>query len=449
MRVRAAATAPEHAIEIHLSGQVAGAGIRSAPMTPHKKPLPNWAIPAFYVAAAVVAGLALPRLETRLLPGFDAGWSASATLGIFSAIASGMISMTGIVFALAFLMVQFSATAYSPRLVQWLARNPLLWHAVGVFSATFIYALAAIGWVERRGSAGAPFFSSWVVIVLLLTSVAMFIALIDKLSLLQLNRTLAFTAEQGRRVIEQLYPLLDDQEAHPVSVKLDSTVVKTLRHWGRPSAVQAVNIPALLDLASATDTVLEVSAAVGDTLVDGTPILRVRGQREVDEPALRAAFSLGEDRTFEQDPKYALRLLVDIAIRALSPAINDPTTAVQVLDQIEDLLLRLGRRRLDVGATRDAAGTLRVVVPFPSWEDFLMLSFDEIRFCGANSVQVMRRMRALAVDLIEALPPEREAALRRYEKRLAATIAKSFSDDEDKKDASIEDRQGLGIPRNR
>ena len=357
--------------------------------------------------------------------------------------------MTGIVFALAFLMVQFSATAYSPRLVQWLARNPLLWHAVGVFSATFIYALAAIGWVERNDSTGAPFLSSWIVIVLLLTSVAMFVALIDKLSLLQLNRTLAFTAEQGRCVIEELYPLLDQSGAQAAPARLDSPVVKTLRHWGRPSCVQAVDVRALLDLASATDTVLVVSAAVGDTLVEGTPMLRVHGRREVDESALRAAFALGDDRTFEQDPKYALRLLVDIAIRALSPAINDPTTGVQVLDQIEDLLLRLGRRRLDVGAIRDAADVLRVVVPCPTWEDFLMLSFDEIRFCGASSVQVMRRMRALAADLIEALPPERHAALRQYEKRLAATIAKSFSDDDDKKDASIEDRQGLGIPRSR
>ena len=415
----------------------------------HKKPLPNWAIPALYVATAVVAGLVLPRVETRLWPGFEAGWSESATLAIFSAIASGMISMTGIVFALAFLMVQFSATAYSPRLVQWLARNPLLWHAVGVFSATFIYALAAISWVERSGSTGAPFLSSWVVIVLLLTSVAMFIALIDKLSLLQLNRTLAFTAEQGRRVIEELYPLLEEDAAHPAPASLDSPVAKTLRHWGRPCAVQAVDIPALLAVAQATDTILEVSAAVGDTLVDGTPMLRVHGQREVDERSVRAAFSLGDDRTFEQDPKYALRLLVDIAIRALSSAINDPTTAVQVLDQIEDLLLRLGRRQLEVGAIRDAAGALRVIVPCPSWEDFLMLAFDEIRFCGANSVQVMRRMRALAADLIQALPPERQVALRLYEKRLAATIAKAFSDDEDKRDASVEDRQGLGIPRNR
>jgi uncharacterized membrane protein len=363
-----------------------------------------------------------------------------------------MISMTGIVFALAFLMVQFSATAYSPRHVQWLARSPLLWHAVGIFSATFIYALAAIGWVERSVSGGrAPFLSSWIVIAMLLASVGVFIALIDKLSLLQLDRTLAFTADQGRRVIEQLYAALEDGrvvESPKTGEPMPGALASTVRHWGRPSVVQALDLELLLALASEADAVVAVACAVGDTLVEGTPMLRVYGSA-VDESALRHSLALGHERTFEQDPKYAIRLLVDVAIRALSPAINDPTTAVQALDQIEDLLLRLGRRRLDIGAIRDRSGALRVIVPVPTWEDFIILAFDEIRFCGATSVQVMRRMRALAADLIQALPAERHPALARYRERLDATIAQSFSDVEDKKDASVEDRQGLGVPRTR
>ena len=84
-------------------------------------------------------------------------------------------------------------------------------------------------------------------------------------------------------------------------------------------------------------------------------------------------------------PKYAIQLVVDIAIKALSPAVNDPTTAVQALDQIEALLLRLGRRRLDIGAFCDRGGNLRLFLPFPAWEDFLRLAFEEIRAYGANS----------------------------------------------------------------
>ena len=158
---------------------------------------------------------------------------------------------------------------------------------------------------------------------------------------------------------------------------------------------------------------------------------------------------MGEERTFDQDPKYAIRLLVDIAIRALSPAINDPTTGVQALDQIGDLLFRLGRRRLEAGAFRDRDGHVRLVMPLPTWEDFLMLAFDEIRTYGADSVQVMRRMRALISDLIAVVPDERRPALVRWQGRLQTTIESHFANPEDRADALAEDRQGLGVPRRR
>src|SRR6266568_1885533 len=128
---------------------------------------------------------------------------------------------------------------------------------------------------------------------------------------------------------------------------------------------------ALLTLGSESGGVVEVVSSVGDTLVEGTPLLRVMaGRQQIVEQTWKRAFATGEERTFEQDPKYAIRLLVDIAIRALSPAINDPTTGVQALDQIQDLLLRLGSRRLEIGAVRDSEGTLKLVIPHPTWEDF-------------------------------------------------------------------------------
>jgi uncharacterized membrane protein len=411
--------------------------------------LPNWAIPAVYALFAVSAGLGLPRLETSLLPDFISGLSPSAALSIFSAVGSGMIALTGIVFSLAFVMVQFSSTAYSPRLVLWIARDPLLWHAVGVFSATFLYAIAAMAWVDRGETRGMPYISSWLVIILLVASVGMFIALIEKLSLLQVHRMLAFTADRGRRVIEETYPLIEAPAATLDSKEYEGLpVTLELLHLGSPRTVQALDFPVLIKLASKAGAIVVVATTVGDSLVEGSVILRVHGGNGSIKPReLRNAVALGGERTFEQDPKYALRLLVDIAIRALSPAINDPTTAVQALDQIEDLLLRLGKRRLAIGALRDKDGALRIVVPYPAWDDFLILAFDEIRHCGATSVQVMRRMKALAADLIRALPPERHESLRAYQRRLDATIAASFVDVEEKREASVEDRQGLGIPR--
>jgi uncharacterized membrane protein len=138
---------------------------------------------------------------------------------------------------------------------------------------------------------------------------------------------------------------------------------------------------------------------------------------------------------------------VDIAIRALSPAINDPTTAVQALDEIGDLLLRLGHSCLATAPMCDAGGVARVVMPLPSWEDFLRLAFEEICSYGASSVQVMRRMNALLTELIAALPVERRPALGYWKYRLRTSIERHFPDLDQRRDASAGDRQGLGVSR--
>ena len=286
------------------------------------------------------------------------------------------------------------------------------------------------------------------VTALLVLSIIMFIGLIQRVSMLQVTRMLVFTGDHGREIIESLYPPLDTP-ASPSSTEIcQAPTLQTLFHHGHPQMVQAVNVPALVQIASEAGAVIELAVTVGDAVLDSTPILRIRGGvGPLPEALLRSTIELGGERTFEQDPKYAIRLLVDIAIKALSPAVNDPTTAVQALDQIEDLLLRLGRRRLEIGAFRGAGGKLRVLLAFPSWEDFLRLALDEIRFYGANSVQVMRRMLALISEMVSVLPGERHRALKYWQQRLESTIERSFGDAEDKLDALAEDRQGLGISR--
>ena len=409
----------------------------------------TWGIPAAYAAAALVAGLTFPRLEGRIFPQMAAAISISQATAIYSAIASGMITLTGLVFSLAFVMVQFSATAYSPRLVLWIARDPVMWHALGTFTATFLYAIAALAGIDRSASGKVPFISLWLVVGLLVASVAMFIALVQRISLLQISRMLVFTGDQGRKVIMTTYPAVKSA-AGPAEPEDFRTLpcTQTLIHHGRPRSIQAVDLIALVNLAETSGGVIEMTVAVGDTVVELMPLLRVFGaQRPVDEEKLRDGIKIGEERTFEQDPKYAIRLLVDIAIKALSPAINDPTTAVQALDQIEDLLLRLGQRNLEIGTYRSSDGKLRLVVPFPQWEDLLRLGLNEICAFGASSVQVMRRMNALVGDLIPDVPVDRRPALQYWECRLKTTIARSFADSEERLEASQKDRQGLGVGR--
>jgi len=304
-----------------------------------------------------------------------------------------------------------------------------------------------LAWVDRGGSGKVPFISQWLVVVMVLVSMGFFIALIERVGMLRVNRMLIFTGNQGREALDRIYlkPHVDSTAIEGEEFqKLEIT--QTITHHGRPQAVQAIDPTYLLELATKSGALIEIAAPVGDIVIESTPILHVRSAAQViAETELRAAIELGNERTFEQDPKYALRLVVDIAIKALSPAINDPTTAVQALDQIEDLLLRLGRCNLEIGAFRDNNGTLRLIVPFPDWGDFLRLALDEIRSYGANSVQVMRRMKALIANLLSILPPERHPALRKWEERLHGAIKRSFVETEEQQIASVADRQGLGL----
>jgi len=259
---------------------------------------------------------------------------------------------------------------------------------------------------------------------------------------------LIFTAGQGRNIIENLYPPLDTPPSQGSAEIAGLRCVQTLIYHGEPSILQEIDIPALVEIASRNGSIIELVASVGDAALEETRILRVLGAGvSISKDTLRPAITFGGERTFAQDPKYAIRLLVDIAIKALSPAINDPSTAVQTLDQIQDLLIRLGRRRLEIGSFRDTAGNLRLVMNFPTWDDFLGLALDEIRFYGATSIQVMRRMKALVNELISILPEERQPALRHWQERLEFTVERSFVDQFDKLDASAEDRQGLGSTR--
>jgi uncharacterized membrane protein len=411
-------------------------------------------VPLLYAVAGVAFGMLLPRLEARLFPDLTLGLSLGSAQVILSTIASGMMALTAIVFSVAFVMVQFSATAYSPRLVLWLARSPVINHSIGIFTATFLYAIGALAWVDRDNSGRVPPITTWFAVLLLFASVVFFVLLIEKIGMLQVTRILTATGDAGRTVISRMYPEAGSAGGGqaPGSAEADdpgrAPILLTLAHHGGPLVVQAVRTEALVALAARSDAVVVMAVAVGDTVMDGMPILRVHGAG-APPPAerLRRAVELGPDRTFEQDPKYAVRLLVDVAIKALSPAINDPTTAVQALDQIEDLLLRMGQRDLDVGRVRAADGRLRLVLPVPTWNDLVVLALDEIRYCGATSVQVMRRMRALLEDLKEHVRRDRRAALEYYLARVDKGIRRDFEDADDQRDALDADRQGLGLSR--
>ena len=416
--------------------------------------LPLWLIPTGYVVATVATGEILPRLEYAYWGTLASGMRTESALAFFSSVSSGMMALAGIVFAIAFVMVQFGASAYSPRLVVVFANDSSLYHTLGIFSATFGYSLAALAWTNHGGSGAAPLFSTIAVVVLLVVSLLAFARLVQKLADLQITNVLDALGEKGRNVIENMFrPDADDgrERCRVAAAPLDlGQALQTLRYSGRPRAITQLDVCALVRLAQDADAVIALDCAVGDTLVANTAMLRVHGAaKPIPERMLVHAVHLARARTFVQDPKYAIRLLVDIAIRALSPAVNDPTTAVQALDQIEDLLQRLGQSELDAGRVYDAGGKLRLVFPMPTWQDYLELAFDEIRQFGTTSIQVVRRLRSALTGLAESVHTDaRRSLVRHYLEHLNSDVDRSGFDDEDRVTALQEDRQGLGLSRN-
>lgn len=417
-----------------------------------------WLIPMLYICASVATGLILPRIEQTYFASYTLNLSVASAQAYLSAAGSGMMALTGIVFAMAFVMVQFNAIAYSPRLVLWFARDRMLFHALGAFAATFIYALFALAWVDRGGSGAVPLFSCLLVGIMLIVSMLLFSQLVQKLSDLQITRVLQMVGDRGRAVINSMFEELEYKpiEKTKTSQKCSDTaqlgaITQTVRYSGEPRTITKFDTKALVLQAQQANALIVMTCAVGDTLVDDTQLLQVHGATgQISKEALLRSVHLNRERTFEQDPKYPIRLLVDIAIKALSAAINDPTTAVQTIDQIEDLLRRLGRCDLDAGYVADAHGDVRLIFPMPTWDDYLTLAFDEIRQYGASSVQVMRRLRSALVGLTEYLPSvERVGAVQRYLEHLDKIIAHSPLDAEDQLMARYEDRQGLGLSRKR
>src|SRR6516164_9836732 len=215
-----------------------------------------WLIPMFYVCASVAAGLILPRIEQTYFASYTLNLSVASAQAYLSAAGSGMMALTGIVFAMAFVMVQFNAIAYSPRLVLWFARDRMLFHALGAFAATFIYALFALAWVDRGGSGTVPLFSCLFVGIMLIISMLLFSQLVQKLSDLQITRVLQMVGDKGRAVINSTFEELEYKSAEKTKTSTKSidtaqlgAITQTLRYSGEPRTIAKFDIQSLVSQA--------------------------------------------------------------------------------------------------------------------------------------------------------------------------------------------------------
>lgn len=398
-------------------------------------------IPALYVVAALALGKLVPLLESGDAGPLGLNLDRDSARSILEATAGGMIAFTGLVVSVAVVVVQFGASQYTPRLVLRFRRDTVVKHALGIFIAPALYALVSLVDV---GDGDVPNLTVAVAVLLLVSAVFAFFTLVARLLDLLRPRRLYGQLRAGcERAIDEVYPdALGNRTADEGAAPPETG---TLVAYAGPSGVlSALDREALLRTASAGDATVEVALPVGAFVHDGATLFHVHGTTELPRRELLRAAIVAEERTLVQDPAFAIRAIVDIAIRALSPAVNDPTTAVQGLDVLEAILHRLAGRELGAGLIRDASGTPRVRCPAPDWTDLLDLALTEIRAYGAGAHQVTRRLRALLEDLRDAVPPDRQPAVEAQLALLDAAVARAHPDPAERTLASTADHMGLG-----
>jgi uncharacterized membrane protein len=318
--------------------------------------------------------------------------------------------------------------------------------ALPTATATYsLFALAAIG--RQTNTVGRDFVPAATVIfglVLALVTLGAFVALVQRaFENTQIGGILRSLMRRGFAVIDDVHPR--DAPIDNVASPPPMEDVTEVAHPGPPAVIAAVDRAALLRLAEQTGGFVEIVPLVGEYIGAGKVVLRIGGARaEPDRALARRVFVLARQRTVDQDPAFALRMLVDIAIRALSPAINDPTTAAQALDRIEALLVELAPRHPGPSIVVDDAGAPRAIVPAPRWATYVELGLMEIRRYGHASPQIVRRLHALYDRLCEVVD-ERERGRVELERRLLGqAVLDAFPDAQERALVEQSDRLGLG-----
>src|SRR5262249_54895447 len=257
--------------------------------------------------------------------------------------------------------------------------------------------------------------------------------------ILRPSGALRSVASWGHKVIEDVYPrrLNGAPAASSDCLILPATPAARTVVSNRDGVILALDVRGIVARAVRHGCVIELVPQVGDYVAPGDPLFRIYDGPDFPAESLRHSIAIGAERTMEQDPALALRIIVDIASKGLSPAINDPTTAVLAIDRLHHLLRHLGRRHLDDARARDGAGRVRLFYRTPDWADFVALAVTEIRHFGGSSIQVVRRLRGMLENLLRTLPEQRSAALQAELALLKRTAERYFQEPEDRAMAAV------------
>jgi uncharacterized membrane protein len=400
----------------------------------------------FWPLVCIGAGIALSVISVavdrafvgKLIPRALTG-GPDAALEILGTVAGSMVSLTALVLTVVLVVVQLAMGQFSPRIVATILQDKPSQFAIGTFVGTFAHAMLSLSQVSTaEGAEFVPGVAIVLAFILIIVSIMVLVLYVNHIGRkLRAASLIEAVGEQIREKLDELYPerLTEERETPGLIFAPQSGV---LLH---------IDNTHLVDLARRADVELEVLPALGDFVPAGAPLVRIKGEPKLDVKAeLLRRISLDTERSFDQDLAYGPRLLVDICVRCLAEPF-DPITAVQAIDRLHDFLRHLVHRRFPSGEHRDEAGTVRLVTKVVSWDDYVRLSFEEIRKDATKSVQVTRRLRACLEDLLRCAPEERRAPLERQLRLLDEQIDDSEGSSRDSAVWRHGDPQGIGATR--
>ncbi len=346
-----------------------------------------------FIGIGLVAGIFVPKITVSPLV------SSGKIVDLLFTAAVTVISLVTVIYSLLFLVVQWVSGTFSMRLALF-REDPIVWrtfaYAIGLFVFCFTAAFA-IG-NDQKVSVVVP-----VLALVLVVGALAFIRVLQTRAFVSmlLAPTLTAITERGREILDGLYPPVPAERPQPVDLPSPN---RTVTWAGHPAVLQQLHLEPLVDAASAAGSVVVLRQTVGATLLPGLPVADVHGGDPGQDAVLRAVVT-GPERSFDQDPLLAFRLLADIALRALSPAVNDPATAVQAIDSLEGLLSLLAARTGRADQLTDEAGAVRVILSLPRWDDFARSFLDDLIAAAADTPMVLLRLRELLARLGEQAPP--------------------------------------------
>lgn len=370
---------------------------------------PFWTLPATIAAGSLVLGLLLPALDQLI--GEPWPWvfegGVTGARSVLGTIAGAMISVTGLVFSITMVVLQLASSQYSPRILGTFLESRTSQTTLGVFTGSFIYALTVLRKVGGGSDARVPQISVTVGYLYVLVAVALFLAFIHHITTsVQVSRVMSQVREQTIHNIRRLDP---EPSPTPTWSPRPGSPRCVLAPQGRGGYVTVLDSTLLVGRARDLDVVVELDVAPGDYVTEGEPVGRVwgRGSLSDDEAAaLVDGLHFGRSRTLHSDIGLGVRQLLDVAERALSPGVNDPTTALQAMNELHAVLRELsGRPDLSAYLTDDEH-VVRAVYRPQTYARALAATVEELVHYGRESLRVIPRLRDVLADLAAAARPE-------------------------------------------